>query len=170
MFPRKFEVPDHCFPPSCPIPTKDTHGEGLLYPWVSSSGNRLSCARLEGHCHASFLPSVHFPPQAPDQPLLHSPFLPLQTHGSRCSGAMSPPSLDGSWKHPSYRTLNLGIKQHLPFALVLSWAYRLPAFGLNMRNSSTLARQNRMGIEWPVNISFSEDQNQFAPQGEWNGT
>lgn len=64
-FPRKFEVPDHGSPLSCPIPTKDTHGEGLLYPWVSSSGNRLSCARLEGHCHASFLPSVHFPPQAP---------------------------------------------------------------------------------------------------------
>jgi len=65
--PSKFEVPGHRFPLSCPIPTKDTHGEGLLYPWVSSSGNRLSCARLEGHCHASFLPSIHFPP--PESPV-----------------------------------------------------------------------------------------------------
>lgn len=77
-FLSKCEVPDHCLPLSCPIPTKDTHGEGLLYPWVRSSGSRLSFTRLEGHYHASFLPSVHFPlPEPLYQQLPSSQFLPL---------------------------------------------------------------------------------------------
>lgn len=84
---QKIQVPERCFPLSCPIPTKDTHGEGSLYPWVSSSGNRLSCTRLEGHCHASFLPSVHLPlPEPPHQ----------QACSRRCSAVVPPPFLAGS--------------------------------------------------------------------------
>lgn len=117
-FPSKSEVPDDCCPLSCPIPTKDMHGKSFLYPWVSSSGNRLSCTRLEGHCHASFLPSVHFPlPKLPSQHLLACPFLPPQLCDRRCSRARPSLSLAGSQRHQSFRTLHLNIKQCLPFAL-----------------------------------------------------